>query len=658
MKCLYVCLLALLFSSLPGCSTAARRPLPADTFVALPVAANLDRLLKNADRDHDHKITIRDEVKSFEAISEAGGTLLVQGTYGVSVLLQELILAKDRHESSLPFRVALLEENPLARTSRLIEEIYWDDLTRKLDAAGLNRTLPDSKIKTASGLAYLYVPEKDVFGWRYYQNLKRENPAIQFELVRLPRRVSPAFFASLKDRHGLLALKVAKGEGGEPQPVPYVVPGGRFNEMYGWDSYFILRGLLQDGKLNLAEAMVDNQAYQIEHYGKILNANRSYYLSRTQPPFFTSMLRAVYEAKAPSPTRSEWLLKNLALAIREYREVWAARPRLVSKFNLSRYFDEGEGPGPEVEEGAYDAYLSPFAKEKGITPAAYLKLYEAGKIQDPRVRLLFKHDRTVRETGHDTTYRFDLRAADFLTVDLNSLLYKYETDIADLLDSEGAGSMKLNGRNETGAEWRRRAALRKNRMQALLWDEAAGNFYDFDLKNNARSGFDSATALYALWAGVATPDQARRVAARAREALLSKGGLAASSEKSRGPLHAPERPQRQWDYPYGWPPHQILAWEGLARYGMRQEAEDIATAWLLAIGKNARDFNGMVTEKYDVEKASHEAFAEYGNVGSQFSYITKEGFGWTNASIQLGRAFLPAEKLRAVEAETAAIPGK
>lgn len=631
-------------------SACAATP-PTNTFVNLPVEENLQQLLK-LDRDQDQKITVRDEAKTFEAITATGDALKARGTYEISVLLQELSLAKGRGEKTLTMRSAALEENPVHRTSRLIRELYWDGLTRKLDAAGLAATLPDSKIKTRSGKAYLYVPARDQFGWDYYRGLSQAAPELNVELVRLPAKLTPQFLSSLDGRHGLLALKVSKNADGKPVPLPYVVPGGRFNEMYGWDSYFIVRGLLLDGKIELAKAMVENQAYQIEHYGKILNANRSYYLSRTQPPFFTSMLRAVYEAEAPGPARREWLKANLAHAIDEYRRVWTSPPRLVREYGLSRYFDEGEGPGPEVEEGAYDALLAPFAAKAGISPAEYLKRYEAGKIRDEAVRLLFKHDRTVRETGHDTTYRFDLRAADFLTVDLNALLYKYEVDIADLLESEWGGRLRMpKGRTESAQEWRALAARRKERMHTLLWDEKAGYFFDYDLKKKARSGYVSATALYALWAGLAAPEEAGRVAALAERDLLRKGGLAATGEASRGPLAPPVRPQRQWDYPYGWPPHQILAWEGLSRYNLRPQAEQWAYRWLHAMAVNARDFNGMVTEKYDVEKASHEAFAEYGNVGAQFSYITKEGFGWTNASFELGTRFLDPATLRKLAEE-------
>jgi alpha,alpha-trehalase len=258
----------------------------------------------------------------------------------------------------------------------------------------------------------------------------------------------------------------------------------------------------------------------------------------------------------------------------------------------------------------------------------------------------------VRESGHDTTNRFDERAQDFLTVDLNSLLYKTETDAAYLLDRYFGGKLAAaDGRVEEAAEWRRRAEARKKTMNALFWDAKAGFFFDYDFQNRRRSGYVSATAFYPLWAGWATPEQARAVRDRAARELERLGGLASSSEASRGPV-TPSRPQRQWDYPYGWAPHQIMAWQGLHRYGLDADARRLAYRWLWTIVKNARDYDGVVPEKYDVEKASHRVFAEYGNVGTEFSYITKEGFGWMNASYQLGLEILDPALLAELRALT------
>jgi len=142
---------------------------------------------------------------------------------------------------------------------------------------------------------------------------------------------------------------------------------------------------------------------------------------------------------------------------------------------------------------------------------------------------------------------------------------------------------------------------------------------------------------------VAGPEQTQRVVDTALSELEAPGGLAASSRAS--VAGAARAAPRQWDYPFGWAPHQILAWEGLRRKGYSEQANRLTYRWLYMISKNAHDYHGIIPEKFDVVRRSHEVFAEYGNVGSDFSYITREGFGWMNASFQLGRQQLPKNLL-------------
>ena len=117
--------------------------------------------------------------------------------------------------------------------------------------------------------------------------------------------------------------------------------------------------------------------------------------------------------------------------------------------------------------------------------------------------------------------------------------------------------------------------------------------------------------------------------------LEASGGIAATAESSRGPIGG-LRPARQWDFPYGWAPHQMLAWQGLLNFAMQETAERLIYRWLYTITRNAVDYNGTIPEKFDVVRRSHNVFAEYGNVGTEFEYITEEGFGWMNASYQVG----------------------
>jgi alpha,alpha-trehalase len=255
----------------------------------------------------------------------------------------------------------------------------------------------------------------------------------------------------------------------------------------------------------------------------------------------------------------------------------------------------------------------------------------------------------MRESGHDTTYRWDDRCADFVTVDLNSLLYKIERDIARTIREVFGDSLVLqDGTVETSAPWYSRAEKRKRLMNTYLWDENHGLYLDYDCVNECRRVYLSATALYPLWAGLASPEQAAFIVASSVPALEMAGGIAASTEDSRGPL-SETRPQRQWDYPYGWAPHQMLAWKGLENYGYDDIAFRLVYRWLYTITRNAADYNGTIPEKFDVVNRSHRVFAEYGNVGTDFSYITREGFGWMNASYQVGLKRLPPELRRQLE---------
>ncbi|MBI4669887.1 MAG: trehalase [Elusimicrobia bacterium] len=643
----------------------------------IPIQETINRLIKEEDTDNDKKITIADPVAPSAPLRRASGTEsgpealaalqmgygdkkfivmgknkcrhLIEGTYPLAVLLQEFKLAADSGKTEFAFNETIVKENPVDRTSRLIRELFWDGLTRRVDEEGLARIVVDEKTTVLGGFNYVYVPFDDAEALDYFQSAARLRPKLRLEIRALPERINNQFLNGLEGKHGILTLKLYRDGEDARRGAPFVVPGGRFNEMYGWDSYFIVLGLLEDGRLDLAKAMVDNHVYQIKHYGKILNANRTYYLTRSQPPFLTSMALAVY-AKLPKTADNKiWLAEALGAAVKEYEDHWTKELRLVKETGLSRYFDDGAGPCPEVEAGHYDSIVLPYAKQMNLSSKDYLEGYKAGRIKNSDLDVFFIHDRAVRESGHDTTYRFDGRTADFVSVDLNSLLFKIETDMASAIDGVFRGRLVLSdGRHLESALWRQRAGQRKKKIKEFLWDEKEGLFFDYDFKNRRRSGYVSATAFYPLWAGLANMAQAQKVAKAALSHLECLSGLAATTEKSRGPITA-DRPQRQWDWPYGWAPHQMLAWRGLVTYGFRKDAERLAYRWLYTIAKNARDYNQTITEKYDVVKGSHEVFAEYGNVGTKFSYITKEGFGWTNASYQVGLKILSPDKLQALK---------
>lgn len=598
--------------------------------LGLPVDATLRALLSQEDTDGDRQITVKDKGPRRFVLRAGGASQVVEGTYALSNLLQELALARDAGREVLDLDLDRLRENPVRRVSRMIREHFWDGLTRRIDAEGLGRVVADTK--SGGARPRLYVPHSDPQALAHFDALARERPEIGLEVSRLPETLSGEYVRSINEKPGLLSLALAQGEDGRLRGLPFVVPGGRFNELYGWDSYFEALGLLQDGRLDLAEAMVEHFLYEIRHYGAILNANRSYYLTRSQPPFLTSMGLAVHERMPAGPVRDAWLRKVMVTAIREYETVWTGPERLTAT-GLSRYFDRGIGMPPETEEGHFDSVLRPYAEAAGMEVRAYARGYLDRRIAEPALDAHFIHDRAMRESGHDTSWRLEGRAAHLCTVDLNALLYKYEADLGRAM----------------GEEWATRAERRKGLINRFCWNERRGMFFDYDFVLGRQSEYESVTTLYPVWAGLATPEQARRLVDGALPLFEVAGGLVAGTRTSRGEV-TPERPQRQWDYPFGWPPHQMLAWQGLVDYGHVAVAQRLAYRWLLMITENAADYNGTVPEKYDVVNRTHQVFAEYGNVGTDFDYITREGFGWMNASYQLGLALLTPEQRGSLEA--------
>ena len=267
-----------------------------------------------------------------------------------------------------------------------------------------------------------------------------------------------------------------------------------------------------------------------------------------------------------------------------------------------------------------------------------------GRLHSAQLDRFFHNDRATRESGHDASYRLLNDCADLVTVDLNSLLYKTESDIAATIASEFNGTLSLSGVVQRSADWRQRAQKRKTLMMQFLWNEHRGMFFDYNVVTRKQTDFESAATFYPLWAGLASKSQASRLVAKAIPLLAMPGGIAGSTEQSRGPITS-ARPQTQWDYPFGWAPHQILVWFALHRYHYDELAGDLAYRWLYSITLNACDYNGTIAEKYDVVSRSARVFAEYGNIGTKFAYITREGFGWTNASFVIGQTFLTHRQL-------------
>ena len=631
-KSVIICLIYIMFS--------CEKPKPSDV-LRLKVNETLAALEKDEDTDKDKKITKDDTADKIFAVKTLDGLEVeVKGTYHLSNLLQELALAKTEGKDVAKISLTRIKEKPADRLSRLIKTKYWDNLTRRVDKSGLERILTDTK--TADSLMRrLYVPATDSVGVAYFKAL--EDDFDKFKVVILPEDISPEYVKSINDKPGILSLKINKNQG-----VPFVVPGGRFNEMYGWDSYFEGVGLNLNGRADLSKAMVENFAYQIEHYGKILNANRSYYLTRSQPPFLTSFIRETYTALGEND--EVWLKDMTKAALNEYFTVWMKEGGKLAPNGLNRYYAEGIGIPPETEQGHFDEHLEIYAEKNNMSVEEFATAYQNGTLEKsalntntdfslPSLDEYFLHDRSLRESGHDTTWRLDGTCADLNPVALNTLLYKYETDFAFLIKTYFDDKLNYNGQDYNANYWLKKAESRKKLMNTYLWNEEDKVFYDYNYRTETPLVYESATNYFPLWANLASEEQAMHLVKSLLNTLKARGGILSSSKAS-VEAFATSDVARQWDYPNGWAPHQMMLWRGLMNYGYQDEAQEFIYRWLWMITKNAADYNGTIPEKYDVVNCTHKVYAEYGNVGTEFDYITPSGFGWMNASYQYGLSLL------------------
>ena len=608
----------------------------------LNINETIQRLLAQEDTDGDKKITIDDHgPKRFLLEDENGNLLFIEGTYPLSNLLQELALSKKNNTEFAKINISEIIENPVNRISRKIKNLYWQGLTRTIDRQGVLKIIEDEKIENS--ISYLYVPAKDSAAFEYFKSL--EKSISKLKVVQLPEIISSEFEQTLNKKPGILALALHQ-EDNQTKGVPFVVPGGRFNEMYGWDSYFIAIGLLIDDKPELAIAIAENFKYQIDHYGKILNANRSYYLTRTQPPLYTSLIVAIVKKSKPEIT---WVAKHLKTAIKEYQTVWMEEGKRLSPNGLNRYKAEGIGLPFEVEAGHFDDVLEKYALLYNLSLPDFENKYLEREIVDANLDAYFVHDRSMRESGHDTTNRLVNVCADLNTIDLNSLLYKYETDIAFLIENEFDNHFQYDKNIVYSREyWDNKAVLRKEKINELCWDENKGIYFDYNFITERSHQFEAATTFYPLWAKLCSAAQAKILVKTALPKFKLKGGIAGSTKDAIADID-PNSPQRQWDYPFGWAPHQMFLWEGLLNYNYIEEAQEMVYRWLWLITRNAVDYNGTIPEKFNLENSSLKIFAEYGNVGTAFDYSTEEGFGWMNASYQYGLSILRAALKKELE---------
>ncbi|SMF98812.1 alpha,alpha-trehalase TreA [Burkholderia singularis] len=380
-------------------------------------------------------------------------------------------------------------------------------------------------------------------------------------------------------------------------PKPYVVPGGRFREGYYWDTYFTMLGLQESGHEDLVDDMLDNFAYLIDTVGHVPNGNRTYYVSRSQPPFFAYMVALAAKVEG------ERVYQKYLPALRKEYAYWMQGERSTARGSatrnvvkmpdgsvLNRYWDERDTPRDE-------SYLEDVqtAQQASGRPAAEV----------------WRDLRAAAESGWDFSSRWfadsktlaTIRTTAIVPVDLNSLMFNLETTI--IKGCAVARDMRCV------VEFTGRATKRALAINRYLWNDK-GYYGDYDWKLGKLRDNLSAAALYPLFAGVAWPDRAKRTASNVKKTLLQPGGLATTAYNT----------AQQWDAPNGWAPLHWIALVGLKRYGETALANDIGTRFLADV-KNVYASQSKLVEKYIVEGAGSGG-------GGGGEYPLQDGFGWTN----------------------------
>ncbi len=398
-----------------------------------------------------------------------------------------------------------------------------------------------------------------------------------------------------------LVLTRAPSAGGNSSliglPNPYVVPGGRFREIYYWDSYFTMLGLAEDGRDDLIEDMVKNFAYLIDTIGFIPNGNRTYYTSRSQPPFFSLMVRLLAERRG-----QDVLGEYLPQLEKEYQfwmegadqltetNVTHRRVVRVGETVLNRYWDDRPVPRPE----AYKEDIALAAEAEGRTAEE-----------------VYRNLRAAAESGWDFSSRWfadgesfaTIRTTELIPVDLNSLMYHLEMTLADAYGQRGEGTQR--------ARMAKKAQERRRAIQRYCWSPDDRFYYDYDFVNEKTTGQRTLAATYPLFFKLARQSEARAVAQVLEAQFLGPGGLRTTLSKT----------GQQWDAPNGWAPLQWVAAYGLQQYGYDRLAAEISQRWR-ANNERVYDNTGKLVEKYNVDDIELEAGGG--------EYPVQDGFGWSN----------------------------
>ena len=382
-----------------------------------------------------------------------------------------------------------------------------------------------------------------------------------------------------------------------PLPEQYVVPGGRFGEMYYWDSYFTMIGLVESGRPDLVHSMADNFAYLIDTFGHVPNGNRTYYLSRSQPPVFALMV-SLFERHGlceaigylPQLRREHAFWMGDAAGLRP-GEASKHCVRMDDGSVLNRYWDRRDSPREEM-------YL------EDVTTARHSARPAAQVYRDLRSAAASGWDFSSRWFDDDGDLA-STRTTTFVPIDLNCFLHELEMQIARLSAQSGA--------TDAAQTFGDLARDRRRAIARWLWNDTDGAYADYDLLRGRVRPPCAATST-ALYVGIASPAQASRIGHFLCERLLDHGGIATTCTRS----------GEQWDQPNGWAPLQWLAIQGLARYGHKALSCDISRRWLATVGTLYQRESKLV-EKYVVQPTPEGAQGGHGG-----EYPLQDGFGWTN----------------------------
>jgi alpha,alpha-trehalase len=399
-------------------------------------------------------------------------------------------------------------------------------------------------------------------------------------------------------------------------PYPYVVPGGRFREIYYWDSYFTMLGLKESGEEDMIENMVKNFDYLIYNFGHVPNGNRTYYLSRSQPPFFCMMVEmlagikgnVVYKKYLPSMLK-EYAYWMEGVATVKKGEGINRVVKMNDGYILNRYWDDSDTPRQEsYKEDTETAEAAALELAMRIKVASPEKLKEA---LDKRKAETCRNLRAGACSGWDFSSRWftdpnkiaTIQTTSIVPVDLNCLLYSMETIIAKAL--------KLNGKNVLSVQYNQKAAKRKAAIIKYCWNKMQGFFFDYNIAGNQQSEIITAAGIFPLFVKIASDAQARAVAKIVTATLLKPGGIVTTATST----------GQQWDAPNGWAPLQWIAAKGFINYNNKTLAETIAHRWV-SLNNKVYAATGKMMEKYNVENIDKPAGGG--------EYPSQDGFGWTN----------------------------